>query len=280
MVVENNIDYFRTLYFTFDLPVPYTLKCGYTLEIAPVKLADSMIFLTSYGVLDIDKNLSNDVEVIQMSYLKFLDKCILPLNDQTKQQLINICLLCLGFTLPIIRYDEKGRAILSNADLDYKELFYITAKEFDEIKRIILYQNLPKYDDEYIDPELKANMEEMDRIRGQNLQPPSLERRMAIITSHCGITKDVQMNMTLRSHSILFEEVAGEVEYSAVKGISCYGGNPDEVQWIYKKAKNKFEDYITSKEKYNKSMGGNGHIASTTNSSEGYSSQYNKFIGG
>ena len=91
-------------------------------------------------------------------------------------------------------------------------------------------------------------MEEMDRIRGQNLEPPSLERRMAIITSHCGITKDVQMNMTLRSHSILFEEVAGEVEYSAVKGISCYGGNPDEVQWIYKKAKNKFEDYITSKE--------------------------------
>lgn len=279
MAVAIDINYLRNAYFTFDAPVPYKLKCGVDISIVPVKLIDSMIFTTSYGVLDIDKNSTNNVDIIQMSYLKFLDKYIIN-TKETAQQFINICLLCLGFTLPIIRYDEKERAILSNADRDGKELFYITAKEFDEIKRIILYQNLPNYDDEYIDPELKANMEEMDRIKNKNVEIPSLERRIAIITSHTGITKEVQRMMTLREHSVLFEEVAGEVEYSAVKGVSCYGGNSDDVQWVYKKSKNKYEDYITTKEKYNKSMGGDGRIPTSTQSSENINSQYDKFIGG
>lgn len=274
-----DINYIKSVYFTFDAPVPYRLKCGATVNISPVKLMDYMLFMSSYGILDIDKNSIGDVQAIQMPYLKFLDKFVLY-SDQAAQQFVNICLLCLGFTQPFIRYDEKDRAILSNADERGKELFYISSKEFDEIKRIILYQNLPNYDDEYIDPELKANMQEMDAIKNKNVEIPSLERRMAIVTSHTGITKAVQKTMSLREFNVLFEEVAGEVEYSAVKGVSCYGGNSEEVQWIYKKTKNKYDEYITTKEKYNKSMGGNGRIASATQSSENMSSQYDKFIGG
>lgn len=274
-----DINYLRNVYFAFDTPVPYCLKCGTTINIFPVKLMDYMLFMSSYGILDIDKNSINDVQAIQMSYLKFLDKFVLH-SEQTAQQFVNICLLCLGFNQPFIRYDEKDRAILSNADKNGKELFYITSKEFDELKRIILYQNLPNYDDEYIDPELKANMQEMDLIKNKNVEIPSLERRMAIIASHTGITKAIQKTMTLREFNVLFEEVAGEVEYSAVKGISCYGGNSEEVQWIYKKTKNKYDEYITTKEKYNKSMGGNGQISSATQSSENMISQYDNFIGG
>lgn len=279
-----DINYLRNVYFAFDEPVPYKLKCGETLNIKPVKLIDSMIFMSSYGILDIDKNNSSDVEIIQMSYLKYLATRVL--TDKTaQQQIINICLLCLGFEIPFIRFDEKGRAILSNvvsnSNGEVKELFHITAKEFDDIKRIILYQNLPNYDDEYIDPDLKRNMEEMDNLKAKGMTIPSIERKMAIVTAHTGIPKEMQKQMTYREHTILFEEVCGEVDYSALKPISCYAGKSDDVQWIYKKSKSKYDDYITSVEKYNKSMGGNGTLKSaSTQSSESLSSQYDNFIGG
>lgn len=274
-----DINHLRNVYFTFDTPVPYHLRCGIDISIAPVKLIDSICFTTSYGILDIDKNSTNNVDIIQMSYLKFLDKYVLH-TKATIQQFVNICLLCLGFTQPYIRYDDKDKAILSNADADGRELFYITAKEFDDIKRIILYQNLPNYDDEYIDPELKANMQEMDELKSKGLEIPSLERRIAIISSHTGIPKAAQRDMTFREHTVLFNEVVGEVEYSAIKGMACYCGQSSDIQWVYKKAKSKYEEYITTKEKFNKSMGGDGKIATTTQSSDNLISQYDNFIGG
>ena len=261
MVVAINIDAYKEIYFSFDKIVPYNLKCGYELQIKPVILSDSLLFITSYSVLDIDKNSTNDVEIISMSYLKFLAKRVLPFSDASKQQFVNICLLCLGFDYPYISFDEKDRPILYNMKKATGDVICsITAKEFDDIKKIILYQNLPNFDDSYINPELKERMDEVDELRNKGKETPSLERRIAIITSHCGLSKKDQMEMTFRAHSILFQEVSAEVEYMCTKPIAIYGGKSDEVQWIFRKKKDKFSDYITSVEEYNKSMGGNGSV--------------------
>lgn len=256
-----NIDLYREIYFVFDKPVPYKLKCGHELQIKPVLLTDSILFLTSYGILEIDKNSTNDVEVISMSYLKFLAKRVLPFSNESKQQFINICLLCLGFEYPYIYFDEKDRPILSNIEINTGNVsFEITAKEFDDIKKIILYQNFPNYDDSYINPELKERMDEVDALRNKGIEAPSLERRIAIITSHCGLSKKEQLLMTFRSHSILFQEVSAEVEYMCTKPIAIYAGKAEDVRWIFKKEKDKFSDYITSVEDFNKSMGGDGSV--------------------
>ena len=44
------------------------------------------------------------------------------------------------------------------------------------------------------------------------------------------------------------------------KPIAIKNGKADEIQWIFKKKKDKFSDYIMSVEDYNKSMGGDGSI--------------------
>ena len=56
---------------------------------------------------------------------------------------------------------------------------------------------------------------------------------------------------------------ADYTQYMCIKPIAVYGGKADEIQWIFKKKKDKFSDYITSVEEYNKSMGGNGSVKST-----------------
>lgn len=256
-----DINFYQEAYFTFDKPVPYQLKCGKILKIIPVTLSDSVVFMTSYGVLDIDKNATSDVEIISMPYLKFLAKRVFPFSDLPKQQFVNICILCLGFTYPILDVDNKGKVYLCDLNKDTgEEKLRITSKEFDDIKRIILYQNLPNFDDSYINPELKERMREVDELKGRDLETPSLERRIAIITSHSGISKTEQLAMTFRAHSVLFQEVNNEVEYMCAKPIAIYGGKADDIQWIFKKRKDKFSDYITSVEEYNKSMGGDGSI--------------------
>ena len=284
MAVDINL--LREAYFTFDKPVPYELKSGSILQITPVLLQDSAIFNSSYGILNIDKNLSTEVEVIQMSYLQFLVDRIIPFIKDSKQQLVNLCLLCLGFKLPFIATDEKNRPTLVDfvRDESSKELsvrHIITTKEFDDIKRIILYQNLYNFDDEYINPELKANMEEYDKLKENNVVQPNLERRMAIISAHTGINKTEQCSMTLRAHNALFAEVVGEVEYNNNKSVALYAGKGDNVQWIFQKATGKYDKYITSVEQFNKSMGGDGYInRSAIQLGETLNSQYDKFIGG
>ena len=66
-----NLDLYRKAYFYFDLPVEYKIK-DKTLFIYPITVKDSEIFLSSMSVIDIDKNASDSVEIIQMSYLAFI----------------------------------------------------------------------------------------------------------------------------------------------------------------------------------------------------------------
>jgi hypothetical protein len=84
--------------------------------------------------------------------------------------------------------------------------------------------------------------------------------------------------MTYRAHSLLFEEVCGEVDYTTTRPIALYGGKADDVRWIFKKEKNKFDGYITDADKYTNSMG-NGSIKSTVGDAVGSSldNQFNSF---
>ena len=246
-------------YFYFDKPVPYKLSDTTHIDITPISVYDSEVFLSSCDILQIDKNALNSVEIIQMSYLDFLLKVMLP-TDQSGLMLdkfCNILKLCLGMPDWKIKMDKKKRISILAPD----DSFEITGKQFDDIKRIILYQNVPHYDDTYVDPDLKKMMGEVDRLKSQGISTPNLERRMAIITAHCGIDKQTLMHYTMRSLQLLFEECAGEVEFTTLRPIMLYAGKAKELEhWIYKKKKDRLDGYITSVESYNKSMGGDGIV--------------------
>lgn len=254
-----DISVLEKAYFYFDKPVPYKLSDTTHIDITPISVYDSEVFLSSCDILQIDKNALNSVEIIQMSYLDFLFKVMLP-TDQSKiglDKFCNIMKLCLGMPDWKIKMNEKKKINLVAPD----DSFEITGKQFDDIKRVILYQNIAHYDDEYIDPDLKKAMQDVDRLKSKGIDVPSLERRMAIITAHCGISKQALMQYSMRSLQLLFEECAGEVEFTTLRPIMLYAGKAKELEhWIYKKKKDRFDGYITSVESYNKSMGGDGKV--------------------
>lgn len=258
---ELNLDYLRRSFFYFDLPVPYKLQDGNTIEIFPISVLQSEIFLSSYGILDIKKNELGVVEFIQMSYLQFLYSVALQDNNNI-QRLVNILNMCLKMESPIIIF-QNGKPFLIEEHKNYKISLY----DFEDIRRIILYQNLSDYDDTYIDPDLKKNMRLMDEIKSRNVDIPNIERKMAIISAHCGMSKKDQLEMTFRTHSMLFNEVCGEVDFTTIRPIALFSGSADKLEhWIYKKKKGKYDNYVTSVDDYAKSMGSSHNaIRSTDN---------------
>ena len=251
-LVSIDINVLQEIYFAHDKHVPYQLRDGNTLNILPVYVQDFAVFYHSVGILKIDKNALNKVEYIQMKYLQFLFEVMFPQDKFYIQQFINIINLCLDLKKAMINADEHGKVYIYDEEKQIK----IDAKDFDEISRIIMYQNFYRYDDSYVNPDVQRAMREVDELKGKAYEEISLERKEAIITAHTGISKKDLEGMTYRSFSMLFDEVCGEVEFTTTREIALFAGKGDEIEhWIYKKKKNKMDGYFVTTEQYAKSMG-------------------------
>lgn len=262
-----DIDFLTEAYFIFDEKVPYKIG-DKILYISPISVKDSNIFMSSVDILTVDKNSSSDPKVISMSYLQFLCEVLIPLNKLNIGRLGNILNLCLGIDKARLCVDTDGpkpKPFILDEENDIR----IYPKDFDDIVKIILYQNIPSYDDSYINPELKEAMQKQDELKHKGIEQPNLERRMAIISAHSGITKADQLTMTMRSHNFLFSEVVGEVEFTSTRTGLMVGrmlGNksPTPDHWIFAKKKDKFEDYVKSVSDYKKSAGMDSGAIRTT----------------
>ena len=197
MGAKLDLDLYRKAFFYFDLPAEYKIG-DKILHIYPISVKDSEVFLSSMSVISIDKNANDSVEIIQMSYLDFVYKVLFQ-DVVNVSKFLNILKYCLHINKPFVGYTEQNRPYLRDNETGLE----IKAKDFENIRRIILYQNLIHYDDEYINPEAKKAMDELDALRNANIELPSIERKMAIITAHCGISKQEQMNMTYRQRGLL-----------------------------------------------------------------------------
>ena len=276
MGAKLDLDLYRKAFFYFDLPAEYKIG-DKILHIYPISVKDSEVFLSSMSVISIDKNAVDSVEIIQMSYLDFVYKVLFQ-DVVNVSKFLNILKYCLHINKPFVGYTEQNRPYLRDNETGLE----IKAKDFENIRRIILYQNLIHYDDEYINPDIKKMMSEVDAVKGAGVEQPTIERKMAIITAHCGISKQEQMDMTFRSHSLLFEEVYGEVEFETTRPIMMYAGKGNEIDhWIYRKKKGKFDGYMTDTDRYAQTMGADKNaIKATSNTDIGdnLSQQYNNFI--
>lgn len=266
---------FNTLqkaYFQWDMPVPYKLNEKDILYIYPVSMKDSEVFLASVDVISIDKDSLPDAKIISMSYLDFVVNYLMT-EQIYCDKFVNIMRLCLHLDNVFVGTDSNGFHWLE-CDNGIK----IKGKQFNDIRRIILYQNIIGYDDEYINPELKRAMEETDELKHRGIEYPNAERRMAIITAHSGLPKKEQMEMSFRENTMVFKEVGGEVDFLSTYPIALYGGNADKIEhWIYHKKKTKFDGYITERGDFVSKIGANPNNVKQVENSDGIEAMFNDF---
>lgn len=273
MAAPIDFNVLQKAYFQFDKPVDYKIDGGDTVLIYPISLMDSELFINSMDVISIEKDEIPDPSVISMSYLEFLIKCVLT-EQIFADKLAIILKLSLHWDSIELYQSKRGTYYIGNPDFGIR----IPAKQFNDIRRIILYQNIIGYDDSYINPELKKAMAETDALKGRNIEFPNTERRMAIITSHTGIPRSVQSSMTYREHMLLFREVSGEADFMASWPIILYAGEMDKHEhWIYKKKKGKFDDYITNRDEFAGKLGVNPDQIKRGSDDNSFDSMFDNF---
>ena len=182
------------------LEIVFHMENGLYCPICGTKITFSQIEKDLAKINEI-KN-QEEKDTLFRSYINSVDnclKCSTPENVIKREQTIKI-------------YKEKGKPVLN---IDGVE---INKNDYDLLRNIILYYNIPDYDDEYIDPELKKELEEVARLKNPNAVQPSLEKQMSCIISATGsYTYESLQNITIRKLVLLLRTIDARLHYFAYR---------------------------------------------------------------
>jgi len=107
--------------------------------------------------------------------------------------------------------EQKGKKSLSIFDTEIKP------KEFDELKEIVCYQNMPDYEDDYIDPKLKADLEAKAKLENPNAVSPTLEKQLICISISSPYTLDMLKQITIRKMVLMLRTIDAKAHYFCYK---------------------------------------------------------------
>jgi len=228
-------------YYIYDKPIPYK-----DLLILPVKMSEYLEFHMAANCLVLEKNKIPSPDFIRMSYLDFL--FYLMIKDENGQfysslflELFRICLDILPEEIKYIQ-DEKGKFKLILKEIEYDK------DDFDNIRKIILFQNIIDYDETYIDPKVEKTLKEAQEFMSRNKKKMcSLEDQLICVLISTALKLDDIYNLSIRKFSKILERVDYKLHYSIYKQAEMSGmvSFEEEIDhWMCDLKKNKYSDVI------------------------------------
>jgi hypothetical protein len=240
-------------YLPFDKPIPYK-----NLLISPIKLCDMYEVREILGILQVDKNNLGEIAFISMSKLRFLLIAICE-EDKYQEQLYQLLYKALSLKDKIIQVylDDKSEYLMIGKKInqvhgvdiiDEQTAIKITSEDFDEIVRIILYQNVIDYTDKYIDPDVRNAVNEYYRLKNKGATIVPLEHKITCVQLKTGMTREAIGKLTIRNFYQLFDIMVDESDYIAAKTAEFNGvqfKSPIE-HWAYKARKDKYAEAFSN----------------------------------
>lgn len=225
--------------FTFDLPINL-----YDIDFYPVMMSDYYDFMFCHYVLKIKKNELNPA-FISMSYLDFLIEMMKEDTDIGKmyKMMIARCFYLITKMDSFITFgkDDKGKSYIEIGGI------YLNSKQFDDVRKAVLYQNFPDYeDDSNIDPQLAHDLQEVARLRNKNRKMVSLEKQIISIMTNTSMPLDKIFAMSIRKFILTLEMVDKKMHYIIYKTASMSGmvKFDKEIEHYMFETSNGFEDKV------------------------------------
>lgn len=268
----DNIKEYVDKYVALQKPVPL-----YNLQIKPVLVRDFFQFNNAKDVLNIEKNKIPDIEIIQMTYLRFLLTIMIE-QDGFKEDFLTILALSLGAKYDATKrnpsfepneiltqqtrkgesevwingWDVRFRVSDDKVVLclyDDEDLVKIDDAQFDDLRKVILLQNIYKYDDTEMSDDFRRVVEEYYRLKNKNIVLPSLEDRLMAVCVSSAYKLEELYTMPLRLFDALLEYSVDKLEYQVNKLIVNLAQGKVEglhlSHWVYKTKKDKYSEIFT-----------------------------------
>jgi hypothetical protein len=247
---------------TFGDPIIYN-----NIKIYPVLAKDYHRFLGVADILKIEKNKVPDVEVIQMSYLYYLIQLI-RFDEMVRYAFMT--LLQLSFHLD---YDENKLiegfepddillqklpnneevCFINGWDVEIKTRgkiaslviggHSISSGEFEDIRRIILFQNLHDFDEIEMNmsDDFRKVVEKYYELKNKGIHAPTVEDKALAIISHTAYTLETVKLLPMRSFDNLFHSIIAETDYIATKALEVHMPKGKSIDhWMYKPERQRY----------------------------------------
>ena len=230
-----DIKQLELMYFQNNRPVPFDLKCNKQILINPISVEDWGIFGNCIEVLKIEKN-EFSLEASSKKYLEFLIDLMIQDQD-VMNKLLYILKYSLGADKVSIETSNNKRVLAILDDSDFIQ-FYIDHKEFDDIRKIILYQNIYDYDDRYIEPEIRRAIVAYNKTKYKNQTSPTLEMQKVFVISKTGMSMKKINKMAYRTFSQVYKFNVKEDLYMSrniIKASTKYDMKEDVVHPLFEK---------------------------------------------
>jgi hypothetical protein len=249
---------------SFGDPIIYN-----NIKIYPVLAKDYQRFLGVVDILKIEKNKVPDVEVIQMSYLYYLIQLI-RFDEMVRYAFMT--LLQLSFHLDynedkLIEGFEPDDILLQELPNNEEVCFIngwdveiktrgkvaslvigghsISSGEFEDVRRIILFQNLHDFDEIEMNmsDDFRRVVEKYYELKNKGIHSPTVEDKALVIISHTSYTLETVKLLPMRSFDNLFHNIVAETDYIATKALEIHLPKGKSIDhWIYKPERQKYMD--------------------------------------
>ena len=209
------IEHIKELY--FDEPIPYK-----ELLIYPITMKDYLEFHWLVNCLLIDKNSVPDVNVISMSYLRFLYyQSVVKEKPYVYMVKLLLCMvLHLDFSEKMSFYiNEKDKAFFTIKDVEY------SADDFDEIVKIIFEQNCIQAIDNTISKEVRDALEKAEeyKMRQNKQKMCSLEEQMICVLISTPLKMEDIYKLSIRKFEKILQRVDAKLHYQIYLSASMSG---------------------------------------------------------
>ena len=94
---------------------------------------------------------------------------------------------------------------------------------FDELRTLVCYYNIVDYDDEYIDPELEAELQEAARLENPNAVSPSLEKQETCLVASTSYKYSELKELSIRKLVLLLRTVDKKLHYFTYRQAEASG---------------------------------------------------------
>lgn len=271
----NDIKKFVEPFITYDEPVEYE-----GLKVYAIRVKDWLRFISAYDILTIDKTQIPDIEVIQMSYLQFMMRLVIT-DNTFKDMFITILDLCFH-----VRYDESFRnkdfdknEVLSFSDEEtganaiyingynvyffienktrvsiYIDGYLINATQFNDIIKIIQFQNFYDFDDTVLSDDVRKVIEQYYAIKNKGKQLPTLDTKIISVMSKLSYTKDEIKEMDYRTFNKIFTMMLEDEDYNISHLYKVQGADINVEHWVYKEDKPKYSEVFSNADEFRRKI--------------------------